>query len=252
MSDIQLEAARGTMPVYVAQPEGTGPWPGVVVIHDAAGMSEDLRHQADWLAGAGYLAAAPDLFYYGGTMRCLFSAMRQAMARKGDTFDDIDAVRRWLEANPASTGRSGVIGFCLGGGFAVLLASGHGYSAASVNYGMVPKDAMELLEGSCPIVGSYGARDTGLRHDPERMRAALEAHGIAHDIKVYPEASHMFMNDHDPDAFAWWMVVADKLTRSGSAFHGPSAADARERIVAFFDAHLRTTPAEEGDGGADT
>ena len=241
MTEIEMQGARGAMPVYVAEPKGEGPWPADVVIHDAAGMTADLRRQADWLADAGYLAAAPDLFYYGGTLRCLFATMRQAMARDGDTFDDIATVRTWLEGHVRSTGRVGIIGFCLGGGFAVLMASGHGFSASSVNYGMVPKDALELLEGACPIVGSYGARDRGLQDDPERLREALEAHGIDHDIKVYPDASHMFMNDHDPAAFAWWMVVADKLTRSGSAFHGPSAADARRRIVDFFDRHLKAS-----------
>jgi carboxymethylenebutenolidase len=179
--------------------------------------------------------------YYGGTLRCLFAIMRQAMAREGDTFDDIAAVRTWLEGHERGTGRVGIIGFCLGGGFAVLMASGHGFVASSVNYGMVPKDALELLEGACPIVGSYGARDRGLQDDPERLREALEAHGIDHDIKVYRDASHMFMNDNDPAAFAWWMVVADRLTRSGSAFHEPSASDARRRIVDFFDRHIKAS-----------
>jgi carboxymethylenebutenolidase len=252
MTDLELPGARGTMPVYIAQPDGAGPWPGVVIIHDAAGMSRDLRRQADWLAEAGYLAAAPDLFYFGGTLRCLFRIIRQAMARTGDTFEDIERVRRWLADHERSTGRVGIIGFCLGGGFAVLLASGHGYDASSVNYGAVPDDAVDLLADACPIVASYGARDKGLQQDPERLREALEANGVEHDIKVYPEASHMFMNDHDPSAFAWWMVVADRVTRSGSAFHEPSAADARARILTFFDRYLKPRPVGPAGGATDS
>jgi carboxymethylenebutenolidase len=242
MGVVKLPARLGEISVYLATPAGDGPWPGVVVIHDAAGMSEDLRRQADWLAEAGYLAAAPDLYYRGGRLRCMFRMMREAVARQGGVFEDLDRVRGWLSGLDACDGRIGVIGFCLGGGLAVLVASGHGFRASSVNYGGVPKDAMTLLADACPIVASYGARDRTLRTAPERLRRALDAAGVEHDIKVYPNAGHAFMNDHDPADMPLWALVAGKL--SSSDYCEREAMDARRRIVSFFDNHLR----DGGDG----
>ena len=91
MTDLTIETPTTRMPAYVAQPAVEGPWPGVIVIHDAGGMSKDLRRQADWLAGAGYLTVAPDLFSRGNRYRCLFATMGDLRAGSDRSFDDVEA-----------------------------------------------------------------------------------------------------------------------------------------------------------------
>lgn len=237
MTTVQVsQAANDPLPAYLAIPSGRPPWPGVLVVHDALGMTTDLRHQAEWLAAEGFLALAPDLFHWGSRPRCVVSTMRAVAARSGRAFDELESARSWLADHADCTGKVGVIGFCLGGGFAVLLAGTGRYDASSVNYGGVPEDADDLLAEACPVVGSYGAKDRSLRKDPQRLARVLTAHGIEHDVKVYDEAGHSFLNDHG-DEMPRWAAVAGSFARA--AYHEPSAADARRRIVAFFDKHLR-------------
>ena len=242
MSQETIPTPAGAMPAYVARPPGAGAWPGVVVIHDFTGMSHDLRNQADWLASAGYIAAAPDLYYWGSRLKCLRTIFRELGTGQGRTFDDLDAVRAWLSGRDDCTGRIGVIGFCMGGGYALALAPGHGYGASSVNYGGCPKDAQRLLAGACPIVGSFGGRD----HSPMgrsaaiRLESVLTGLDIDHDVKVYPDAGHGFMNDHDPADLTPLLVVLSKI--SGTRYDEASTRDARMRIVSFFDRYLKGAP----------
>jgi carboxymethylenebutenolidase len=160
MGDVRIPLSSGELPAFVAVPEQDAPWPGVVVLHDAGGLSEDIRNQTRWLAREGFLAAAPNLYFRGGVMKCLFAIARDMKSRRGPTYDDVEAVRTWLIRQEGCTGKIGVIGFCMGGGIALLLAPGYGFGAASAIYGgKLPKDAETFLAQACPIVGSYGAKD---------------------------------------------------------------------------------------------
>ena len=238
LTEIPLSAAApGASPGLhgvLAVPDGEGPWPAVVVVHEAFGVTDVMRRQAERLAEAGFLALMPDLFSAGGARRCLVATFRTLAAGEGRAFVDVESARRALLARADCTGRVGVIGFCMGGGFALAAAS-RGFDASSVNYGMLPEDLDGVLDGACPIVASYGGRDRQLAGSADRLEAAFVAHGIDHDVREYAAAGHSFLNEAEMGP----RPLRPVLRAVGMGPEPASAADAWRRIDAFLDAHLR-------------
>lgn len=233
MPELYIPASAGShQRAYLAVPPvGDGPHPGVVVLQDALGATSDLEEHTDRLAAAGYLAVAPALYTArGGGPRCVAAVMRSMSSGTGPVFDDIEAARTWLTGRADCTGRVGVIGFCQGGGFALLSAARHDYAAAAPNYGMLPDDPDRDLAGICPVVASFGAKDPILKGAGPRLEATLDRLGVAHDVKTYQEAGHSFLERAYP-------ATARHLV--GFGHHGPSAEDTWGRILRFFAEHLR-------------
>ncbi len=236
----------GYLATPVPTPDRPGPWPGVVLVHDLLGLGDDMREQADWLAAAGYVVTIPDLFGGRSAVRCVRGMFAQLTAQRGPAFDRIDAARTALAASPDCTGTVGVIGYCMGGGFALVLAGRPGWSASSVNYGMVPDDIATILAGACPVVASFGGKDRSLSGAADRLRTAADAAGTTADIKEYPQARHGFIN-----RITGVSPLTPLLRVGGVGYDHDAAADAKRRILAFFEIHLRAAPAGATTAPAD-
>src|ERR1700739_532669 len=154
MTTIQIDTPDGRIDALLNLPQGQGPWPGVVVIHDAIGYRPDTASTNDPSARAGYVALTPNLYSRGGRIRCVARVMREMNTQRGRALDDILAARDHLQALPECSGRIGVAGFCMGGQFALVM-SPKGFGASAPFYGTpLPRHLRETLDGACPIVAS--------------------------------------------------------------------------------------------------
>ena len=199
------------------------------MLHEIFGLTDDIKKQADRFAANGYLALAPDLYAWGNTARCLMATLRTLFRGQGRALDDVQGARRAVADRDDCTGSVGVIGFCLGGGLALLVAP-DGFDVAAPNYGDMPRRA-DHLQNACPVVASYGFKDRRLRGTAQKLDETLTGFGVDHDVKEYPTAKHGFLFEHTGRT-SW--------TEPMMVQYDPAAADdAWQRIFTFFDKHLQ-------------
>jgi carboxymethylenebutenolidase len=227
----------GSLRAELFLPGGQGPHPGVVVLHESFGLNDDIRRIGRRFADAGYAALAPDLYSHGRRIVCVSRVLVDTASGRADReVLDIVAVREALAARPeVDAGRIAVAGFCQGGGFALVAGTRPGFSAAAVNYGMVPSSRAHL-DGLCPVVASYGAKDKIVgRKIAERLEGHLSALGVPHDVKTYDGAGHSFFSQVD----GWQGWLARMPSPMAVGYNEAAAEDGWRRMLGFFDEHVR-------------
>jgi carboxymethylenebutenolidase len=217
------------MNAYLSRPAASGKVPGLLFIYEIFGMNEEMKRLADELALEGYAVMLPDLFNRGSWFSCVKKLMAELKTGTGQGIQDLIRAREWLAERPyVDSERMGVMGLCMGGGFALLLAKTGLFRVSAPFYGQVP----DKLDGVCPIVASYGAKDSHLMKDAERLEKELPKLGVPYDMKIYPQAGHGFMNRRTNP-------LINLLARAGNVFYEPAAAaDAKQRLIGFLGRHL--------------
>jgi len=228
VTSVEVDTATGPISAALAVPSGQGCWPGVVVVHDAFGMSDDIRRNAQRFADNGYLAIAPDLFSRDSYVRCVRTVLRALGEHRGQAVDDLHAARSVLADRADCTGKIGIAGFCMGGGFALVMGT-KGFDVSAPFYPSLMRDYSFLDSGTCPVVASFGRKDVLNIGNGPRLRQALERNNIPNDVKVYPGVGHSFSNE----------LSAQPILRIVGFGHDADVTDdAYRRVFAFFGEHL--------------
>jgi carboxymethylenebutenolidase len=231
------EIKAGKLDAFYAQPSGKGPFPGVVVLHESLGLTDDIRRIASRFADESYAALAPDLYSGGLRPLCIARVLRDVVTGGDATLGLIGEAREWLGTrDEVDAERIGVVGFCLGGGFALAAAARQPFEVAGVLYGQVPGEA-RALNGICPVVASYGRRDRVYGAHGERLAGHLDSLGVEHDVKTYPDSGHSFMNKHPSVGPVPISVPVQPLLRVG--YNAGDSEDSWRRILSFFGERLR-------------
>ncbi|SDP62106.1 carboxymethylenebutenolidase [Klenkia soli] len=232
--DVPVAGGR-TMRATLVLPDGevpAGGWPGVLVVHEAFGLTPEITAVGAMFADRGWVAVVPDVVSAGSKVGCLLRTAREMVARRpGPVVDDLVSVQQWLAArDDVAPDRTTAIGFCMGGQFALLLGTlaPDGLAAVSANYGQPPADDVDLTR--CPpVIAGYGERDRFLAGAGPALEARLAAAGVEHEVHTYPGAAHSFLTgDHRLLGF---------VPLPGTRYTASAAEDAWPRIFAFLERH---------------
>jgi carboxymethylenebutenolidase len=200
------------MKIFVSRPEGSGPFPGVTVIMHQGGVDEFVQRITERVAAAGYVAAAPDL-YHRDSPDCQDDApTRRGRLRDVTVIKDVNATVDFLAGHGSvDPEKLGIVGFCMGGRVAYLMAAANPRLKAAVAYyggnifvpwgdGPTPFDRTAEIE--CPLLGHFGSDDKNPSPDDMRkLDAGLTKLGKAHSFHAYAGAGHGFMNQYQPNSY---------------------------------------------------
>jgi carboxymethylenebutenolidase len=225
--DLQYVAGDTLTTGYLAVPEGEGPFPALVIIHEWNGLVDRVRQVADDLAAEGYVTLAADL-YQGRTgsnadeNRALVSETQADMPA---VVSNLDAAAQYLRSRPDVTGRVGAMGWCFGGGIALSYGlDGANHEATAIFYGRLVDDPEVLARMDHEVYGTFAREDQGIPpEDVQAFQDALDAAGLEHDLHIYDDVNHGF----------WLRVDEDPELRSAPAL------DAWQRLKAYLDRTLR-------------
>jgi len=212
---------------YLAVPEGPGPFPALVIIHEWNGLVDRVRQVADDLAAEGYVTLAADLYSgrTGTNPQENIALMTEARGDMETVIANLDAATAFLRARPDVTGRIGAMGWCFGGGIALSFGlDGVNHEATAIFYGQLVDDPEVLARMSHEVYGTFGALDDG--PSPESVaafEAALDRAGIEHDLHVYDDVDHGF-----------WLRIDNDMENAS-----PAGLDAWQRLKAYLDRTLR-------------
>ncbi|WP_376693584.1 dienelactone hydrolase family protein [Wenzhouxiangella sp. EGI_FJ10409] len=218
---------------YLALPEGEGPFPAVILIHEWNGLVDRVRQTADAFAEHGYIALAADLYggRTGSNREENIALMREARSDEQRIIDNLDAAVDWLKTNTPTTGRIATVGWCFGGGVALSYAlGGQHHDGTAIFYGSLIDDPEQMQHVHHEVYGTFAEEDTGIPVDEvETFVTAMRAAGIDNDVHIYDAVDHGF----------WLYTERD----TGDA--RPAAAHAWERLRAYLDRTIGPEEKEE-------
>lgn len=222
-STVQFPSNGHTTSGYLARPQGSGRFPGVVVIQEWWGLDQHVKDVTEKFAQEGFVALAPDL-YHGKVTSEPDEARKLVMELDRErAMLEVDAAAAYLQGQADLAGdKVGVVGFCLGGGLSLMAGiRSQRFGASVVFYGGNPNPLDQVQSLNCPVLGLYGEADQGI--PPARvneLEVALHRYGKEHELHIYPETPHAFFNDHR------------------ESYRAEASADAWRRTVQFFRTHI--------------
>jgi carboxymethylenebutenolidase len=216
--DVTYKSGDETVKSILYTPQGKGPFPAIVVIHEWWGLNDWIKEQASKLSDQGYVTLAIDL--YRGKVATTPEEAHEIM--RGVPEDrasrDLKAAYDYLASRPnVKKDRIGAIGWCMGGGYSLDVALQQPNLAADViNYGHLVTDSGEINKINAPILGFFGAQDRGITPDDVKaFEAAMKKEGKKIDVTIYSDAGHAFENPNNKEGYrpkdaqdAWNKTVA--------------------------------------------